>query len=205
MEYLTVEREAASYYEERRSKFIGCIIPIKDEAEAAQALERICRKHYDARHNCWAYSLYDGTERCSDDGEPQGTAGMPILEVMRGRKLTNCMIVVTRYFGGILLGPGGLARAYAKAAKDTADAAEAVRMVLCRLYDVLMEYSLYSKVQGFVYSFGGRINSTDFTQEVRLTAAVPEEKGEDFVNRITDITNGRASVCEKGLYWQSEK
>ena len=122
-EYLIPAGYAAAEFVEKRSRFIGQVWPVRTEAEAREKIEAVKKQHHDARHNCWCYALRDGTLRYSDDGEPQGTAGQPMLEVLRGQGVTDAVIVVTRYFGGILLGTGGLARAYTKGARDALSAA----------------------------------------------------------------------------------
>ena len=124
-EYLVPYESAESEFEEKRSRFISHVFLVESEAEARSRIEEMKKKYYDARHNCWCYLLRDGTERYSDDGEPAKTAGTPALEVLQHSGLTDLIVVITRYFGGVLLGAGGLTRAYTKGAKDALDAAGA--------------------------------------------------------------------------------
>ncbi len=141
--------EAVSEFTEKRSRFIGQIRPVNSEADARRFLDEIRKKHRDARHNCWCYIIQsDGMIiRCSDDGEPQGTAGQPILQVFQRREVVNLCCVVTRYFGGVLLGAGGLTRAYARAAKDVLDAAGVIRMELWTEWEVICPYAVLERVK----------------------------------------------------------
>ncbi|MFR6335236.1 MAG: IMPACT family protein [Oscillospiraceae bacterium] len=168
----------------------------EDEARAVIAA---CKKQYhDARHNCWCYLLRDGTERYSDDGEPQGTAGIPMLEVFRRAGVTNVVCVVTRYFGGVLLGTGGLLRAYTAAAADAlADAGISVvrRWLAC---EVSMPYALYEPVRAAVAALGGVVQETQYAAAVTLCALLPEEAGEAFAAQVRDLTAGRCAVRPVG-------
>ena len=130
--------EGNSEYIEKKSRFLGLVLPVTTEAEARAQLEAVKKREYDARHNCWAYVLHTGQKRYSDDGEPQGTAGQPMLNVFQREGVENVVCVVTRYFGGVLLGAGGLTRAYAKSAKDALDAAGKARM---RLWSAAVSYT----------------------------------------------------------------
>ena len=121
--YRIPTKSGASEYVDKRSRFLGLVQPVGSEDEARAVIAACKKQYHDARHNCWCYLLRDGTERYSDDGEPQGTAGIPMLEVLKREGVTNVVCVVTRYFGGVLLGTGGLLRAYTKSAKDALDAA----------------------------------------------------------------------------------
>ncbi|MBQ1619967.1 MAG: YigZ family protein, partial [Oscillospiraceae bacterium] len=130
-QYLVPFENAQSEFTEKRSRFIGRVFRVESEAEARERIEQVRKQHYDARHNCWCYVIHEGgVVRYSDDGEPQGTAGQPMLNVFQREGVENVVCIVTRYFGGILLGAGGLTRAYAKSAKDALDAAGIARMSL---------------------------------------------------------------------------
>ena len=147
--YNTVASEAHSEFVEKKSRFISHVKPVASEAEAIEYIEAVKKKYWDARHNVYAYIIGKNMElqRYSDDGEPQGTGGIPMLEVLRGAQVTDTVAVVTRYFGGTLLGTGGLVRAYTRGAKDGIAAAGIVAMVLCRRISVRTDYTLSGKVQ----------------------------------------------------------
>ena len=144
--YKTIEKEATDEFIERRSRFIGAIKPVKTEEEALAFIEERKTEHWQATHNCWAYIIKDNqAQRYSDDGEPQGTAGIPILDIMRKEEIYNAVIVVTRYFGGIMLGAGGLIRAYAQGAKVAIQAGGIITMALCDIIELTLPYPLYDR------------------------------------------------------------
>ncbi len=175
---------------EKKSRFIGQVWPVRTEAEAREKIEAVKKQYHDARHNCWCYALRDGTLRYSDDGEPQGTAGQPMLEVLRGQGVTDAVIVVTRYFGGILLGTGGLARAYTKGAKD---ALAAAGISVERLWDrllVVCNYSLYDRIRQETERCGGVIEDTEYGADVTLTVLTPETETENYVNQLVELSAG---------------
>ena len=177
-------------YEEKRSRFIGYLEPAEDEEAARAFIAEIKKKHYDARHNCWCFILKDGPERYSDDGEPQGTAGIPMLEVFRREGITNAVCVVTRYFGGILLGTGGLVRAYTKAAKGAlADAGVSImrKWVEC---GISCPYSLYERIRTEIASFSGIITDTEYGTDILITASIPSESHGSFAKRIIELSAG---------------
>ena len=175
---------------EKKSRFIGQAWPVRTEAEAREKIEAVKKQYHDARHNCWCYALRDGTLRYSDDGEPQGTAGQPMLEVLTKQGVTDAVIVVTRYFGGILLGTGGLARAYTKGAKD---ALAAARISVERLWDRLLvacNYSLYDRIRQETERCGGVIEDTEYGADVTLTVLTPETETENYVNQLVELSAG---------------
>lgn len=175
---------------EKKSRFIGQVWPVRTEAEAREKIEAVKKQHHDARHNCWCYALRDGTLRYSDDGEPQGTAGQPMLEVLRGQGVTDAVIVVTRYFGGILLGTGGLARAYTKGARDALSVAG---ISVERLWDRLLvacSYSLYDRIRQETERCGGVIEDTEYGADVTLTVLTPETETDNYVNQLTELSAG---------------
>ena len=180
---------------EKRSRFLGHVWPVESEEEARARIEEIRKKHYDARHHCWCYRIREGgVERYSDDGEPQGTAGQPMLNVFQREGVTNVCCVVTRYFGGILLGAGGLVRAYTRSAKDALDAAG--RSVVRRWVDTAVPcpYALFERVKLEVEACGGVLGETEYAADVTVHALLPEEAVESFRARITELTAG-ASVA----------
>ena len=175
---------------EKKSRFIGQVWPVRTEAEAREKIEAVKKQYHDARHNCWCYLLRDGTLRYSDDGEPQGTAGQPMLEVFTREGITDAVCVVTRYFGGILLGTGGLARAYTKGAKDALSAAG---ISVERLWDRLLvacSYSLYDRIRQETERCGGVIEDTEYGADVTLTVLIPEIVTENYVNQLTELSAG---------------
>ena len=197
-EYLVPYESAESEFEEKRSRFISHVFLVESEAEARARIDEMKKKYYDARHNCWCFVLHDGTVRYGDDGEPQGTAGIPMLEVFRRAGVTNVVCVVTRYFGGVLLGTGGLLRAYTAAAADAlADAGISVvrRWLAC---EVSMPYALYEPVRAVVAALDGVVQETQYAAAVTLCALLPEEAGEAFAAQVRDLTAGRCAVRPVG-------
>ena len=202
-EYYIPTRAAESEFVEKRSRFIGYIKPVETEAEARACVEEIKKRHYDARHNCWCYLLREGgMVRYSDDGEPQGTAGQPMLGVFEKEGITNLVCVVTRYFGGILLGTGGLLRAYTKGAKDALDAAgvSVVRRWVRQL--VPCTYSLYERLKQETERFGAVIEDTEYGADIVLTVLVPEEQSDAYAARILDFTAGTVETLVDGEVFQ---
>lgn len=187
-EYTTIHAPAQDEFVERKSRFIGQIAPAGSEEEALAFLAAVRAKHREAAHNCWAYVLQSGAKRCSDDGEPQGTAGVPILECVEREGLTDAVLVVTRYFGGTLLGAGGLVRAYSHAAKLAVDAASRRRMRNCILCSMEMDYSLYGKVNHLLPQYQMAVKGSDFGAVVRLTVLFGQDSYQQFVREVTELT-----------------
>ena len=186
-----------------RSRFIGRCFPVADEQEALARLEEVRKLHYDATHNCWAYIIRDGAVRFSDDGEPGGTAGMPMLQVLQKEGLYNVVCVVTRYFGGILLGAGGLVRAYTKGAKIAVDAAgKSMKRVWTALY-VPCPYSFYERLKIETESLGGIIRRTDFGREVEIEVLFPEGNVSAFLKRMADLSAGSIEAMEIGQEYRA--
>ncbi|MBD2844288.1 YigZ family protein [Paenibacillus sp. IB182496] len=180
----------------RKSRFIGYAQPVQSEEEAAAFVETIKKKHWDATHNCSAYLIgeRDEIQKQSDDGEPSGTAGKPILEVMKNRGLKNAAIVVTRYFGGIMLGAGGLIRAYTDGAVAAIEAGEEIVQVLHREVIVETDYHWYGKLEHELRSRGVRLGDTAFSDKVRVVCLPEAPDAERFAAWITDLTQGQATV-----------
>lgn len=195
--YLTLRRdvEAVGEFVDRKSRFIAQLIHVESVDEAAAHQAAVRSRHYDARHNVPAFALADGTERSSDDGEPQRTSGMPTLEVLRGAGLKNVCCVTTRYFGGTLLGSGGLVRAYTAAAQAAVEQARAagyiVEMTSVVSVDVTVAYPQYEQVARLVADTGGKVAATDFTNEVTIHAVY--KAGEELALRplLTELLAGR--------------
>ena len=180
----------AEFYE-KRSRFIGRVWPVETEEEALAHIADMRRQHYDATHNVYAYILRDGPTRYSDDGEPGGTAGAPTLNALQRAELFNVCCVVTRYFGGILLGSGGLVRAYSKAAAQAVTAAGKARMDQWTCLDLLCPYNLFDRVKLEVSGFGGLVEDAQYGAEVRLSLCLPQEQGEAFALRLRELSGGR--------------
>ena len=202
-EYLVPTDFGEDEFIEKKSRFIGRVWPVETEEEALAKIQEMKKQHYDATHNCWAYLIHKGATRFSDDGEPGGTAGMPILQVLQREGLANVVCVVTRYFGGILLGAGGLVRAYTKGAKIAVDAAgKSMKRVWTVLY-VPCPYSFYDRVKLEVEGFGGIIRSTEFGAEVELELLFPEAQAQPFLERLTDMTSGTVEGMETGREYRA--
>ena len=190
-EYLVPHSDAESEFVEKRSRFITHLWKVESEAEARSRIEEMKKKYYDARHNCWCYLLQEGNVvRYSDDGEPQGTAGQPMLNVFQRQSVTNVCCVVTRYFGGILLGAGGLTRAYTKGAKDALDVAGIARMSLWTLWDVPCTYPLFERMKLDIAACGGVIRDTVYGADITLRVAFPHGGAEQFGPRLTELSAG---------------
>ena len=202
-EYLVPSEYGEDEFIEKKSRFIGRIWPVETEEEALARIQEMKKKHYDATHNCWAYIIRDGAVRFSDDGEPGGTAGMPMLQVLQREGLFNVVCVVTRYFGGILLGAGGLVRAYTKGAKIAVDAAgKSMKRVWTVLY-VPCPYSFYERVRLEAEGFGGIVRKADFGAEVEMELLFPEAKTQEFLDRLTDMTAGTVESMEIGQEYRA--
>ena len=199
MEYTTVKEEVEADFVERRSRFIGRIAPVTTEEEAMAFIARIRQQCWDATHNVYAYLLREGqARRYSDDGEPQGTAGTPVLEVLEREGLTDAAIVVTRYFGGVLLGAGGLIRAYSHAAKLAVDAASRRRMVLCKQLTVSADYSFYGPICSLLPRFDALTEDAVFAEDVTLLIHVDADQVSLLRAELVELSNGRAKIHESG-------
>lgn len=193
-EYLTVISSAKGEYTEKRSKFISGIYPCKSEEEAAEILSAVRTENFGANHNVYAYVLNNGTVRFSDDSEPHGTAGKPVLEVIEGSELKDVIIIVTRYFGGVLLGTGGLVRAYTSAAKDALSNATVVKMCECAVYSVICEYSDHARLSSLIGNDKGQINNTEFTDKVKIDFTFLKKDAEKFENDLRESFSSRISA-----------
>ena len=195
-EYLVPTDFGEDEFVEKKSRFIGRVWHVETEEEALSKIQEMKKQHYDATHNCWAYIIKDGAVRFSDDGEPGGTAGMPMIQVLQREGLYKIVCVVTRYFGGILLGAGGLVRAYTKGAKIAVDAAgKSMKRVWSVLY-VPCPYTFYERVKLEVAAFEGIIRDTQFGAEVELEILVAEGKAQSFLDAITEMTAGTVEGME---------
>ncbi|MNZ59065.1 IMPACT family member YigZ [compost metagenome] len=205
-QYRTVRSSGSKEVVIRKSRFIGHVMPVKNEEEALLFIEDIKKKHRDATHNCSAYVIgeRDEIQRQSDDGEPSGTAGKPILEVIRNQGVKNVAIVVTRYFGGIMLGAGGLIRAYTDGAVLALEAGEVITRVLRREVFVEIDYTWLGKVENELRGRGIQTGETLFTDKVTLLCLPRNDEGDAFMAWITDLTQGQALVTEGRRIYYSE-
>ena len=193
--YKTVKQAAMAEMIEKKSRFIGHCCPVQTEEQALNFINQVKARHREATHNVYAYILRENNiMRYSDDGEPGGTAGMPTLEVLRKEGLTDVVVVVTRYFGGTLLGAGGLVRAYGKSARLGVDAAVRIEKLLCRVYSVKTDYSMYGKLQYAVMEGGYILKDTVFTDGVELIVCVKLENCSAFEKMIVEESSGRTAA-----------
>ncbi len=183
--------EAESEFTEKRSRFIGHLRRVETEEEARAYIESVKKRYYDARHNCWCYVIHaGGAVRYGDDGEPQGTAGQPMLGVLQREAVENAVCVVTRYFGGVLLGAGGLTRAYARAAKDALDAAGKARMTRWERLRVSVPYPLFERLGRLIGAHGGVSEDTGYGADVCVTLRLPAERRAAFEAALTELSGG---------------
>ena len=188
---------------EKKSRFIGRIWPVESEEEALEQIRQMEKDYSDAAHNCWAYVIKNGPARFSDNGEPGGTAGNPMMQVLQKENLNNVLCVVTRYFGGILLGAGGLVRAYTKGAKIAVNAAgKSIKRVWSVLY-IPCPYNFYERVKLEAESFGGIIRDTQFGAEVELEILVAQPQAQAFLDKILDMTAGTVEGMETGQEYRA--
>ncbi|RHR05601.1 YigZ family protein [Pseudoflavonifractor sp. AF19-9AC] len=209
-EYYIPTTSSETEFVEKRSRFIGHVWRVESEEEARARIEETRKKHYDARHNCWCYIIKDGPVRYSDDGEPQGTAGQPMLNVFQREGVVNVCCVVTRYFGGILLGAGGLVRAYTQSAKDALDAAGISVVRRWVAMEVPCTYAQFEAMRREVSAFDGVVEGVDYGSDVVLSALLPEERAEEFAAHVLDATAGTVEVLEAGeqlkdVPWRAQK
>lgn len=191
-EYKTVEREASDEFVEKRSRFIGYIKPVATQQQALDFINSVKSKHWDATHNVYAYTLRENNiQRSSDDGEPSGTAGVPVLDVLLKERLFDVCVVATRYFGGTLLGAGGLVRAYSHTAKLAVDAGHIVTMAPCIVCRVKVDYSFYDRLNIILSDFGAAVESSDFTDSVSVTFTVKESEQALLQDKLTQASNGK--------------
>ena len=202
MQYKTIRAPAQDEFVEQRSRFIGRIAPVTTEDECAAFIAGVKAQERDARHNVFAYVLQNGVRRCSDDGEPSGTGGVPALEVLVREGLCDVAMVITRYFGGILLGAGGLVRAYSHAAKLVVDAADVVIISECRVLRLEMAYPFYGGVQRVLPRYNARVQDSDFGAAVRLDVLIRAERVQAFADEITELGAGGIPVTQLAVVFR---
>lgn len=189
-EYLVPQGLGESEVVEKRSRFLGALRPVSSEAEARAYIESIKKRHYDARHNCWCYRIHGGPERYSDDGEPQGTAGVPMLSLLQKAGVENVVCVVTRYFGGVLLGAGGLVRAYTQAAQGALEKAGVGVVCLWNLVSLSCPYPLLEQIKLLAAQRRGVVEDIAYGQDVTLQLSFPQEETEGFGRAVTELSAG---------------
>lgn len=191
-EYKTVEKEASDFFIEKKSKFIGYAKPVKTQEDALEFISKIKSKHWDATHNVYAYVLRENNiQRYSDDGEPSGTAGVPVLDVMLKESLVDVCVVATRYFGGTLLGAGGLVRAYSHTSKIALDAAGIITMAQCSVMSAEVDYSFYDRLNILLSDFSAVILDTSFSDKVCVEFSVKENIVDSLNAKLIDVSNGK--------------
>lgn len=194
-EYKTVEKEAGDFFIEKKSKFIGYAKPVKTQEEAVDFISEIKSKHWDATHNVYAYVLRENNiQRYSDDGEPNGTAGVPVLDVILKESLVDVCVVATRYFGGTLLGAGGLVRAYSHTSKIALEAAGIITMAQCSVMSAEVDYSFYDRLNILLSDFSAVILNTSFSDKVRVEFSVKENIVDLLNAKLIDVSNGKYAL-----------
>ncbi len=195
--YFTVDKTSSAEYSEKRSRFIGEVFPCDSEENAARLLGDARTRFWDAKHHVYAYILKDGTMRFSDDGEPHGTAGKPVLDALSGSGLVDTIVIVTRYFGGTLLGTGGLVHAYSTAANDALKAASRVEMCPCVIFETVCPYPLHASLERLIRKHSAVILSTEFAEQVTVRYQLrDDDQLPHFTAEFIDAFCGRLSAEE---------
>ncbi len=198
-EYITVSHRYDEEYIINKSRFIGYCCPVTTQEEAIEFINEIKKRHSDATHNVYAYKIRTPEySRYSDDGEPQGTAGVPVLDVIKKNELTDVCVVVTRYFGGILLGAGGLVRAYSHSAKIAVEGAGIIKMSPCSVLSVTCEYGFYGRLGSLIPEHGGIIEETDFAENVSVCFRLPSKDEAGFIAALTEASFGKVTAVKTG-------
>ena len=198
-EYKTVEFEGCDEFIEKKSRFIGYVKPVKTVEEATEFIAKIKSKHWDATHNVSAYVLRENNiQRSSDDGEPSGTAGVPVLDVLLKENLVDVCVVVTRYFGGTLLGAGGLIRAYSHGSKIAVESGNIITMAPCKIMSCLVDYSFYDRMNILLAEFNANVENSDFADKINITFSLKADLVEELNSRLIEISNGKYSLKELG-------
>ena len=201
--YFTVEKDSVCELVEKKSKFIGYAKPIVTEKDALSFINEIKTKHWDARHNVYAYVVRENNvSRYSDDGEPHGTAGLPVLDVIKKNNLKNAVVVVTRYFGGILLGTGGLVRAYSQTASMALDCAKIIKMCPCYDCNLLCDYNQYGKILNIIGECAGVVDNAEFLQDVNVEFHLRQEDFSGLSKKILEFSSGtlKCSILNENFY-----
>lgn len=188
---ITIKEKTETSFIEKKSKFIGLAVRVSTEAQALTLLEQRRKQHYEATHNCYAYLLENGAMRYSDDGEPQGTAGIPMLEVLKRSGLSDVLVICTRYFGGTLLGAGGLVRAYTKITADTLKAAQKVELLNCSVYKCIFSYNVWAKAESVLRDSGYIFEDVTFADGVTAVICVTAGNEGAFAEHIKNLSLGK--------------
>lgn len=198
-EFNTVLKNAAAEIEEKKSRFIASVKPVNDEEEAIEFINGLKAKYWNATHNVYAYLIVGNNtiQRFSDAGEPSGTAGMPVLEVIKRKNLQNVVVVITRYFGGTLLGAAGLIRAYGRCASEGLDSAQIITKKLCAQVSIFTEYTLFGKLQSTIIANGYIIKEIIYEQDVEVIVYIPVDEVEKFLELVIEATNARAIIEQR--------
>lgn len=198
-EYKTVENENSDEFIEKKSRFIGYVKPVKTQKDAVDFINSIKSKHWDATHNVYAYVLKENNiQRYSDDGEPSGTAGVPVLDVILKNELVDVCVVVTRYFGGTLLGAGGLVRAYSHGSKIAVESGNIITMAPCKILSVSVDYNFYERLNNLLNDFGANVEKTDFSDKVEIVFSLNEKSVKQLNEKLIDMSNGNYKLIEIG-------
>lgn len=198
-EYKTVEFENSDEFVEKRSRFIGHVKPVKTQQEAVSFIHLVKSKYWDATHNVYAYVLRENNIcRSSDDGEPSGTAGVPVLDVLLKENLVDVCVVVTRYFGGTLLGAGGLVRAYSHGSKIAVDSGHIITMATCKILSVSVDYSFYNRMNLLLENAGANIIDSEFTDAVKIKFSLKSDLVNILSEKLTEMSNGKYRLEELG-------
>lgn len=205
--YVVALQETQAEIIEKKSRFIATLRPVNSEEEAVAFIDEMKKKYWDARHNCSAFVIGEnaGLTRCSDDGEPSGTAGRPMLEVLLGSGVRNIAVVVTRYFGGVLLGTGGLVRAYQSATKEALEQCELAEVIFGSMVEVTVDYTNVGKLQYLLSSYEVDIVESEYGENVRFVIFLREDTAQNICGKIIDETAGKAIVNEMGKEYRSVK
>lgn len=208
MGYFTIKDDVSAQFEEKKSVFIGHIKRVYNEDDAKEFINKIKSEHREARHNVYAYIIGEnmGIQRYSDDGEPQGTGGIPVLEVIKKNEITDVVVVVTRYFGGILLGKGGLVRAYSKGAALAVSEGGIVEKVKGLVIDIVIDYDMLGKVQYLFEQNLWYTENIDYTDKVKLTMYCPKDIVEVVQSSVIENTNGKCEIIigDEDYYFKLE-
>lgn len=198
-EYKTVEKEGVDEFVEKKSRFIGHVKPVKTQQEATEFINLLKSKYWDATHNVYAYVLRENNIcRSSDDGEPSGTAGVPVLDVLLKEQLVDVCVVVTRYFGGTLLGAGGLVRAYSHGSKIAVESGGIITMAPCKIMTVSVNYSFYDRMNILLEESGANVIESDFSDVVNIKFSIKADNKDVLADKLTQQSNGKYSLKEIG-------
>lgn len=198
-EYKTVEKAAVAEFTEKKSRFVGYVCPVKTAEEAQNFITEVRSKNREATHNVPAYVLRENNiQRCSDDGEPSGTAGVPVLDVILKNEVKDVCVVVTRYFGGVLLGAGGLVRAYSHGSKIALDAGGIITLAPCSVLQVEADYSFYERIRVMLEDNSANIEDCIFSDNVKIIFSIRDTRVDDISQKLTELSNGKYSFAKIG-------